>query len=258
MSKKMIKYQKIRFISWSLLAILLIPAGLWAEESVNNPVPTLPDPSVEYDSVLVNAPHNARHDAYRDVSRVKWAACGCVGIYFGAAASLLFVPSPRIERLLGKSPEYVLIYTRAYKKAMRGQQFKWAALGCATTTCLATTFMIAAASEDAFLDCGPFITCGLNDDCQAIADNMNACLETGQDCGETTNRCGNTISDCDLGCSPDCSTPDCSPDCNSPDCNTPSCGGSDSNCGSSDSNCGGSSGNCGTRTATANQEYPLQ
>jgi hypothetical protein len=173
------------------------------------------------------------------------------------AASLLFVASPRIERLLGKSPDYVMLYTRAYKKTMRSQQARWAALGCATSTCLLTAFLIAVASDDAVLDCGPDITCGLNDDCQSIIDNTNDCLDASQSCGTTSENCSNSLGDCSPDCSPDCSSPDCkTPSCGSPDCGGSDCGTSDNSCGGSSSDCGGSSSSCGSLTETADLEIP--
>jgi hypothetical protein len=243
--------------------MFLIPARDTWTAAQDHPAPAAVTKEKDYEG----APADGRYDASRQVARAKWTACGCAGVYFGAAASLLFVASPRAERLLGKSPEYVMLYTRAYKKAMRGHQFRWAALGCATTSCLVTAFVIAVNSDDALLDCGPDITCGLNDDCQSWVDNTHACLESSQDCGETMSGCGDNIGDCSPDCSPDCSSPecgsqscgenlDCSPDCGSPDCgDNLDCGGS-SDCGSSD--CGGSSSNCGSLTGTAGPEVPLE
>ncbi len=233
----------------TVLMALVIPSRDVRAAEPDDPdvAPLIQTGSETGDANVENAQIDARYDATRQVSRAKWTSCGCVGIYLGVAASMLFVASPRIERLLGKSPEYVMIYTRTYKRIMRGQQVRWAALGCATTTCLMTAFLIASSSEQPLLDCGPDITCGLDDDCQTMVDNTNACLEGSQNCGVTLDDCGGSIGDC---------SPDCSPDCNSPDCETPSCGSSD--CGSSDSNCGGSSSSCGTLTENADPEIPLQ
>jgi len=240
----------------TVLVALVIPSRDVRAAEPDDPdvAPLIQTGSETGDANVENAQIDARYDATRQVSRAKWTSCGCVGIYLGVAASMLFVASPRIERLLGKSPEYVMIYTRTYKRIMRGQQVRWAALGCATTTCLLTAFLIASSSEQPLLDCGPDITCGLDDDCQTMVDNTNACFEGSQNCGATLDDCGGSIGDC---------SPDCSPDCNSPDCETPSCGSSDcggsgSNCGGSDSNCGGSSSSCGSLTENADPEIPLQ
>ncbi len=231
----------------AMLIALVIPSRDIRAAEPGDPAaaPLVQTGSETGDAGVGNARIDARYDATRQVSRAKWTSCGCVGVYLGVAASMLFVASPRIERLLGKSPEYVMLYTRTYKRVMRGQQFRWAALGCATTTCLMTAFLIA--SSDEGITCGPDITCGLDDDCQTMVDNTNDCLEGSQNCGATLDDCNGSIGDCN---------PDCSPDCNSPDCETPSCGSSD--CGGSDSNCGGSSSSCGSLTENADPEIPLQ
>ena len=109
----------------------------------------------------------AKEDANRDVSRLRWFGSGvgimggtfcgilcCVGIALsntsdppdalmtsfytsiylipivGLAAIYRHSPSPPAERLIGKSPLYVSIYTDTYQSHARSIRTKMAALGC--------------------------------------------------------------------------------------------------------------------------------
>jgi hypothetical protein len=57
------------------------------------------------------------------------AGLGC-GI-FGLGAAFLIKPSAPASRLVGKSPEYVVCYTDAYKSAARDRQVIYATIGMA-------------------------------------------------------------------------------------------------------------------------------
>ena len=65
----------------------------------------------------------AERDAEDDVNKSLWTAMGfCIGC-FGFLAASAVEPNPPATKLIGKSPEYVAIYTDAYKrKAKRIQQ----------------------------------------------------------------------------------------------------------------------------------------
>ena len=54
------------------------------------------------------------------------AGCGC----FGLLGAYLITPNPPASNLLGKSPEYVLGYTKAYKDESRKKNLRYAFIGC--------------------------------------------------------------------------------------------------------------------------------
>ncbi len=75
----------------------------------------------------------AKADANSDLDntqRVIWclAGVGCGVFTVGTAA--LMDPNPPPRRLLGKSPEYVAIYTDTYTKEMRSSRVELASVGC--------------------------------------------------------------------------------------------------------------------------------
>ena len=59
-------------------------------------------------------------------------AIGCAGSIPPTAFFLLSKPTPPPERLLGKSPEYISAYTRAYKR--KGKQIRALWAGCGSFT----------------------------------------------------------------------------------------------------------------------------
>ena len=110
---------------------------------------------------------HAKEDADRDVSRLRWFGSGVglmggavcclttVGIAFdttssnsseailtfpilipiaGLIATYRYSPSLPAERLIGKSPLYVSIYTDAYQSQARSIRTKMAASGCCLTS----------------------------------------------------------------------------------------------------------------------------
>ena len=98
----------------------------------------------------------AERDADKDISKILWFGEGmclsCVGAsYFtfsanptialaatvltpivGLGAIYSHQPGPPVERLIGKSPEYVSTYTDAYKSKARSLRTKSAAFGAVT------------------------------------------------------------------------------------------------------------------------------
>jgi len=196
--------KKLNILLISVIFLLAIPAWGDEPEPLNNepPVPeqtadtvrNVPKVVIKKEAVSEDPAFDARHDASRQVSKLKWTACGCLGLYFGVGASLLFVGSPREDRLMGKSAEYILSYSRTYKSYARQYQFRSALLGCTATTCLAIPFivLVGASSTDG---CGPDITCGLSDDCNSI-----------NNCANSTSNCMNSSSNCS---SPQCGSGSC-------------------------------------------------
>lgn len=49
---------------------------------------------------------------------------------FGIGAAYVMTPSVPAERLLGKSPEYIIFYTNEYQKAIQKKHVEQASIGC--------------------------------------------------------------------------------------------------------------------------------
>ena len=72
------------------------------------------------------------------VSKLLWIggnfllglAGGCVLGSVGLLGAALYEPTPPASRLIGKSPEYVLVYADAYHTKIRNIQVRSAVLGC--------------------------------------------------------------------------------------------------------------------------------
>ena len=83
-------------------------------------------------------------DAKTDVKAAyAWGAGGLIGATIHPClglpvviGSLLFTPSPPAHRLLGKSPEYVLLYTDTYVRETKNQRGIYASVGCLGGTVL--------------------------------------------------------------------------------------------------------------------------
>lgn len=176
---------------------------------------------------------DGRIDAIGDVNGFKWFGCGCTFLYLGVGAALIAVPSPKQDRFMGKSQDYIWSYTKQYKKTRRGQQTKWAAIGCATTTVMLGGLIITISATE---NCDP--GCGLDAMCDEWDQNCDAWNDNITNCNNATDACGNNLSTCgDVNCS----TPDCG---ESSSCSeSPSCGSSSSSCGSSSSSCSSASTN---------------
>lgn len=69
-------------------------------------------------------------DANKDVDGCLWLGAGCLANIYGIAAAYVVVPSPKISRLIGKSPDYILIYSDTYRKTAKNIQVKKSTQGC--------------------------------------------------------------------------------------------------------------------------------
>ena len=74
---------------------------------------------VETNTALVElANTDARRDAIHDTS-FNWILAGVCCNVFGIAAAAIADSQPPMHRFLGKSPEYIQIYTQTYKQVRR-------------------------------------------------------------------------------------------------------------------------------------------
>ena len=114
-------------VIFQLLAVLIVVL------SVNIPLRCF----AQQDSVALKAKTDAEYDAEDDVNTAVWlSAGGILGVagtcLLGAVAiggAYVYQPVPPVDRLLGKSAEYVNFYTDAYKARMRRLQLVAATKG---------------------------------------------------------------------------------------------------------------------------------
>ena len=89
-------------------------------------------------SVDILAQTDAERDAEADTKQVLWIGGnfllglvgGCVLGSVGLLGAYLYEPQVPASRLMGKSPEYVMFYTDAYKARSRDLHLKSALIGC--------------------------------------------------------------------------------------------------------------------------------
>ena len=60
---------------------------------------------------------DAKNDAGRDASKIKWGIGGFFCGVFGIAASVVYKPTVPAANFVGKCPDYILSYTKAYTPA---------------------------------------------------------------------------------------------------------------------------------------------
>ncbi|RLF38766.1 MAG: hypothetical protein DRN12_07930 [Thermoplasmata archaeon] len=106
----------------SLIALVLVCALML------NPILALAQQRAE----IEEAKAAAEADAKANTNTALWFAAGCLGGYVGLHIAYIYQPSPFASRLLGKSPEYVAVYTDAYRNAVKEIQVKWAWTGYLT------------------------------------------------------------------------------------------------------------------------------
>ncbi len=93
----------------------------------------------------------AEIDAERDANKTIWFIAGCCGGIVGLIISYAIEPSPPATKLLGKSPEYVAVYTDCYKRKAKNIQTKMALTGCGVAVAAYAVYIVivvAASSSD--------------------------------------------------------------------------------------------------------------
>jgi len=74
----------------------------------------------------------AINDAHADTSGALWYFAGCLLGVIGILIAYVSEPSPPPARMMGKSPEYLTIYTNTYKTEARSIQGRSAIYGALT------------------------------------------------------------------------------------------------------------------------------
>ncbi len=85
-------------------------------------------------SVQTDACMQAQAAADRDINTTLWFGAGCLFGIFGLGAAYVVEPSPSATSLLGKSPEYVAVYTDCYRDGAQKIQQSKAMTGCLVGT----------------------------------------------------------------------------------------------------------------------------
>ncbi|MCD6531997.1 hypothetical protein J7K99_06115 [bacterium] len=93
--------------------------------------------------VTTKACTDAKLDAQIDINTTLWMGAGCLFGLLGVGAAYVIEPSPPASRLLGKSAEYVAIYTDCYKEEGKSIQTKAALKGCVVGTLVAWALYLA-------------------------------------------------------------------------------------------------------------------
>ena len=83
-----------------------------------------------------DAAYMAYSDARADVNGGTWFTIGCLLGCTGWLIAYMIEPNPPATRLLGKSPEYIAVYSDAYKKEAKKIQAQKALQGCLVGTLL--------------------------------------------------------------------------------------------------------------------------
>jgi len=91
---------------------------------------SLPLLALAQDEEAGDACLQAQLDAQSKVNGTIWLGAGCLFGLLGVGAAYLITPTPSAVALLGKSPDYVAVYTDCYADEGRSIQTKNAWLGC--------------------------------------------------------------------------------------------------------------------------------
>lgn len=117
-------------VFWMVLLTFSMPFTAFAQQS----------------SVVTQAEADAAADANKDVNKPLWFGTGCLlsGLIFlplpgwsscllppaGLTGTYFYRPAPPAMRLIGRTPEYVDVYTSTYKSKRGSIQANWASAGC--------------------------------------------------------------------------------------------------------------------------------
>ena len=92
----------------------------------------------QQNSQILQAKIDAENDAKKNNNPHLWGggtfvialAGGCLLGSLPLIGSFIYEPNVPSQRLLGKSPEYILLYTETYKKKAKNQNTTYSFLGC--------------------------------------------------------------------------------------------------------------------------------
>ena len=86
---------------------------------------------VDLDNLMrIKALEDARRDAKSDYNALFYIGVGCCTGVFGLIYEYAEEPEIKTARLMGKSPEYIEIYSAEYYRIARRRQLGYTAAGC--------------------------------------------------------------------------------------------------------------------------------
>ncbi|MCG9134114.1 hypothetical protein J5I95_20835 [Candidatus Poribacteria bacterium] len=119
-------FTTVLYISTSFLSIAA---------SITKEIENEATPETDYAELRKTAKADAKSDL-DNTQRVMWCLAGVGCSVFTVGTAALMDPNPPTRRLLGKSPEYVAIYTDTYTKEMRTSRLSLAGAGCLVSVAL--------------------------------------------------------------------------------------------------------------------------
>jgi hypothetical protein len=131
----------VAIVSGALVLIPLLQRPVLAQQSWAPPPvgqPAYAPPMVDAGRAL----SEGVQDADADINGTLWFFAGCLIGVIGIAIAYLAEPSPPPARLMGKSAEYIAIYTGAYKTEGKSVQGRHAIYGCLIGTAVGIAIYI--------------------------------------------------------------------------------------------------------------------
>lgn len=133
----------VAIVSGALIMVPLLQRPVlaqqsWAPPPAGQPAPGYAPPPVD----AGRASAEGVQDADADINGTLWFFAGCLIGVIGIAIAYFAEPSPPPARLMGKSAEYVAIYTGAYKTEGKSVQGRHAIYGCLVGTAVGVAIYI--------------------------------------------------------------------------------------------------------------------
>ena len=122
------RFLKILFLTYLVLTLIL-PYKSFAD-----------DPDTLSDTLMVK--YTAEKEAEKDVNKACWFGVGFGFNIIGPVAAMAMPPSPDPVQFAGKSPEYIRMYTDAYKSRAKEIQTTYSFMGCATAVAVSACVTI--------------------------------------------------------------------------------------------------------------------
>lgn len=118
----------IKYYLVSLIFLFTVTSTLFADKK-----------AVAFGSSDFYAVHRAKRDARKDTNGCLWFSAGFLMNLVGVGIAIMDDPKPRESALIGKSPEYIVKYTKEYKSEKRNIETRYSMTGCivfAITYCI--------------------------------------------------------------------------------------------------------------------------
>jgi len=91
----------------------------------------------------IQACQQAEADAQALTSPALWLAAGFFGGIVGVFIAYILQPNPPASKFIGKSPEYVAVYSECYRQKARSIRTQKAWIGCGVGAILGSSLSIA-------------------------------------------------------------------------------------------------------------------